>query len=96
MPAIAASFVSTQNARVKWDYYEDVSGAGGTCIMCGAEKTPHVPHACSKPDYDAKPVQVPVRGLLNESAALLRALHEACVRGDEAEIERLRALLHST
>lgn len=82
--------------RVKWDYYEDISGAGGTCTMCGTDKAPGVPHACSKPDYDAPAQAVPVRGVLLERADRLRAFHTACANGDTAEINRLRELLHTS
>lgn len=82
--------------QAKWDYYEDISGAGGTCPMCGTERIPNQAHACAKPDYDKPAVPVPVRGETLERHARLVAFHQACVDGNEAEINRLRKLLHTS
>lgn len=62
MPAVASPLVTERQARVKLDYFEDVSGAGGSCRMCQTPMEPGVPHACAKLDYDSPPVPVAVRG----------------------------------
>lgn len=53
---------TTREARVSYQYYETVSSGGGSCPMCHAAMRPHVPHACTKPDFDQPAREVPVRG----------------------------------
>lgn len=95
MPAAASPLVTERQARVKWDYFEDVSGAGGSCRMCQTTMEPGVPHACAKLDYDSPPVPVAVRGETFERVDRLRAFHAACAAGDDAEVSRLREALHA-
>lgn len=85
----------TAEPQAKWDYYEDISGAGGTCPLCNTERTPNQAHACAKPDYNKPAQPVPVRNETLKRHARLVAFHQACIDGDEAEINRLREWLHT-
>lgn len=73
--AEAAAIITTRPGRITYDHYETVSSAAGTCTMCGGAIEPHVPHACSKPDFDQPPHAVAPRCAPFESATFPFLVH---------------------
>ena len=88
MKAEAAAVITTRQGRIRYDHYETVSSAAGTCTMCGGAVEPHVPHACSKPDFDQPPHAVRPRCAPFESATFPFVIHPGITWRFEGRVYR--------
>ncbi|MBK8200292.1 MAG: hypothetical protein IPK75_18250 [Acidobacteria bacterium] len=88
MAATAAALVTTRPGRVRYGHYETLSGAAGSCPMCGAPIEAHVPHACAKPDLDHRPHAVRTRSEPFESATLPFLVHRGMTCRFEGRVYR--------
>ncbi len=87
----AAAIITSQQGRIRYDYYETTPSASGTCTMCGAPIEPHVPHACAKPDLDHPPHAVRARCEPFESATFPFLVHRGLSVRFEGRVYRVAA-----
>ena len=88
MGATAAAVVTTRPGRIRYDHYETVPCAAGSCPMCGAATQAHVPHACAKPDFDHPPHAVRARHRPLECLYFPFLLHPGLLWRFEARVYR--------
>ena len=88
MGATAAAVVTTRPCRIRYEHYEIVPSASGSCPMCGAATVAHVPHACAKPDFDHPPHTVRPRYKPLEWASFPFMIHPGLLWRFEARVWR--------
>lgn len=93
--AEAAAIITTRPGRIRYDRYEIVGEASGTCPMCGAPIEPHVPHACAKPDLDHPPHAVRARCEPFESATFPFLVHRGMTCRFEGRVYRCASWVDS-
>lgn len=91
MRAEAAAIITTRPGRVRYGHFETVSGAAGTCTMCGNAVQANVPHACAKPDLDQPPHAVRARCEPFESATFPFLVHRGLSVRFEGRVYRVAA-----
>ena len=84
----AAAISTTRPGRIRYDYFETLCSAAGTCPMCGAPIEAHVPHACAKPDLDHPAHAVRPRCAPFESATFPFLVHRGMTCRFEGRVYR--------